>query len=124
MSIDDVETDVHFGEGMEDTNFITDSNPHLVASKLVHHGLSFVADHKFGEGVGDRFNKCVAYAVEKICIWDISALKWGKLLLQIFPDPRGSRFLARTCSFVRRYGYGCARTWRIVCWCGYGYNVW
>ena len=69
-------------------------------------------DHKLGEGVVDCVNKCVVYAVERICIWDISkALKWGKLLLQIFPDPRGSCFLARTCSFVRWYGYCCARTW-------------
>ena len=69
------------------------------------------ADHKFGEGVGDRFNKCVAYFVEKICIWDISALKWGKVLLQIFPDPRGLMFLERTCLYVCWYGYGCTCTW-------------
>ena len=75
---------------------------------VVHSGE---ADHKFGEGVGDLFHKCVASAVEKICIWDISALKWGKVLLQIFTDPRGSRFLACTCSYVCWYGYSCARRW-------------
>ena len=68
-------------------------------------------DHKLGEGVVVGFNECEICAVERICVWDISALKWRKVLLQIFPDPRGSRFLARTCSFVRWYGYGCAHTW-------------
>ena len=67
--------------------------------------------HKLGEVFVVGFNKCMVNAVERICIWDISALKWGKVLLQIFPDPRGSRFLVRTCSFVLWYGYGCARMW-------------
>ena len=80
--------DVHSGEGM-DTTITTDSIQYLVAGHLMHHGLYFVAVHKFGEGVGDRFHNCVAYAVEKICLYNISALKWRKVLLQIFPDPRG-----------------------------------
>ena len=89
-----LEDDAHFGEGMGDTTFATDSIQNLVAGNMMHHGLSFLFDHKLGEGVIDCFNKCVVYAVERICIWDISkALKWGKVLLQIFPDPRGSWFL-------------------------------
>ena len=28
-------------------------------------------DHKLGEGAVDCVNKCVVYAVERICIWDI-----------------------------------------------------
>ena len=103
---------VHFGEGMGGTTFATDSGQNLVAGNMVHHDLSFVLDNKLGEFFVDCFNKCVVYAVKSICIWYISkALKWGKVLLQIFPDPRGSWFLARTCSFVHWYGYGCAHTW-------------
>ena len=98
------------------------------ASQWIYKKMNFmdiVDDHKLGEGGIDCFNKCVVYAVERICIWDISkALKWGKVLMQIFPDPRGSRFLAHTGSFVRWYDYGCGRTWWIVRWCGYGYDRW
>ena len=103
--------DVHFGEGSRTATFATDSIQTLVAGNMVHQGLSSVVDHTFGECVGDCFTNFVPYVVERICIRDISALKWGKVLLQIFPDPRGSRFLAPTCSYVCWYGYGCKCTW-------------
>ena len=122
IALESLAGDINFGEGVGErhfvqesihdlTTFATDSTQTLVADNMVHQGLLSVVDHTFGGSVGDCFNKFVPYVVERICIWDISALKWGKVLLQIFPDPRGSRFLARTCSFVRWYGYGCARTW-------------
>ena len=116
---------VHFREGMGNPTFVTDSVKNLVARNMMHHSLSFVVDDKLGEGVVDRFDKCVTYAVGRICIWDISkALKWGKVLMQIFAAPRNSWFLARTLSFVHWYGSSCARTWRIFRWCGYGYGIW
>ena len=51
--------DAHFGEGMGDSTFATDSVQNLVAGIMVYHDLSFVVDHKLGEGVVDFFNECV-----------------------------------------------------------------
>ena len=73
----------------------------LVARNLLNFRLSarnipFAGNSTLGKGAVVHLYQCVTWTVDKICIlYTSKALKWGKVLMQIFADPRGTWFLAR-----------------------------
>ena len=73
--------------------------------------MPFIADSSLGEGKMIQLYPCVAGAVGEICIvYTSKALKWGKVLMQIFTNSRSPWFFGRA--------------WQIVRWRGYGYGIW
>ena len=105
-------------------DFIDIDNEEIDA-EIFARNIPFVGDSNLGEGMVVQFYQCVECYVDNICIlYTSKALKWGKVLMKIFADPRGTWFLAHTWQIVHWCGYGYARMWQIVFWCGYSYSVW
>ena len=58
-----------------------------INADLFARNISVIGDSDLGEGMVVQLYQFMAWAVNMICIWDISkALKWGKVLMQIFTD--------------------------------------